>query len=40
MATHQTGKGRIPKRTFLLFQDEDNKNIVKIFSEYLGEIIK
>ena len=40
MATHQTGKGRIPQRKFLLFQDEDNKNIVKIFSEYLGEIIK
>ena len=40
MATHQTGKGRIPQRKFLLFQDEDNKNIVKIFTEYLGEIIR
>ena len=40
MATHQTGKGRIPQRKFLLFQDQDNANIVKIFVEYLGEIIK
>jgi len=49
MGIHQTGgtvkmfgKGtvKIPKRKFLLFQDEDNKNIVKIFTEYLGELIK
>ena len=40
MAAHQTGKGRIPQRKFLLFQDQDNANIVKIFVEYLGEIIK
>ena len=48
MATHQTGKTirlgkrtiRIPQRKFLLFQSEDDKNIVKIFTEYLGEIIR
>ena len=49
MAAHQTGGTvkmfgkrtvKIPKRKFLLFQDEDNKNIVKIFTEYLGELVK
>jgi len=49
MGIHQTGGTvkmfgkrtvKIPKRTFLLFQDEDNKSIVKIFTEYLGELIK
>jgi len=49
MGIHQTGgtvrmfgktKVKIPKRKFLLFQSEDDKNIVKIFTEYLGEIIR
>jgi phage virion morphogenesis protein len=31
---------KIPKRTFLMFQEEDKENIVKIFSEYLEEITK
>jgi len=45
MAIHQTGRTirrniKIPKRTFLLFQEDDDKNIVNIFAEYLEEIIK
>lgn len=41
MRVHQKARSvKIPRRRFLLFQDEDNRNIVKIFSEYLGEIIR
>lgn len=30
----------MPKRTFLMFQQEDKENIVRIFRDYLEEIIK
>jgi len=31
---------KIPQRKFLLFQEEDKKNIVKVFTEYLEEITR
>lgn len=38
---HQKARSvKIPARPFLLFQEDDRRNIVKIFSEYLGEAIK
>jgi len=41
MHVHQDARtAKIPQRKFLLFQEEDEKNIVKIFTEYLEEIIK
>jgi len=41
MHVHQKERtARIPQRKFLLFQEEDKINIVKIFTEYLEEIIK
>jgi phage gpG-like protein len=41
MHVHQKERtAKIPQRKFLLFQEEDEKNIVKIFTEYLEEIIK
>jgi phage gpG-like protein len=41
MHVHQKARTvKIPKRQFLLFQEEDKTNIVKIFTEYLEEIIK
>jgi len=41
MWAHQKARTiKIPKRQFLLFQEEDKTNIVKIFTEYLEEIIK
>lgn len=41
MHAHQKARTvKIPKRQFLLFQEEDKTNIVKIFTEYLEEIIK
>jgi phage gpG-like protein len=41
MHVHQEARTvKIPKRQFLLFQEEDKTNIVKIFTEYLEEIIK
>lgn len=33
-------KVNMPKRTFLMFQKEDKNNIVRIFRDYLKEIIK
>lgn len=41
MHVHQKERtAKIPQRKFLLFQEEDKTNIVKIFTEYLEEIIK
>lgn len=41
MHVHQKERmAKIPKRPFLLFQEEDKINIVKIFTEYLEEIVK
>ena len=41
MHVHQKARtAKIPQRKFLLFQEEDKKNIVKIFTEYLEEIIR
>jgi phage gpG-like protein len=41
MHVHQKARTvKIPKRQFLLFQEDDKLNIVKIFTEYLEEIIK
>jgi phage gpG-like protein len=41
MHVHQEARTvKIPKRQFLLFQEEDKTNIVKIFTEYLEEVIK
>jgi len=41
MWAHQKARTiKIPKRQFLLFQEEDKTNIVKIFTEYFEEIIK
>lgn len=38
---HQKARSvTIPARPFLLFQDEDRRNIVSIFRGYLGEIIR
>jgi len=41
MHVHQKARtAKIPQRMFLLFQEEDKTNIVKIFTEYLEEIVK
>jgi phage gpG-like protein len=41
MVVHQKARtARIPQRKFLLFQEDDKKNIVKIFTEYLEEITR
>ncbi|GAI03168.1 unnamed protein product [marine sediment metagenome] len=41
MHVHQKERtAKIPQRKFLLFQKEDEKNIVRIFNDYLEEIIK
>ena len=41
MVVHQKARtAKIPQRKFLLFQREDEKDIVRIFTEYLEEIIK
>jgi len=41
MHVHQKERtARIPQRKFLLFQEDDKQNIVKIFIEYLKEVIK
>ena len=41
MHVHQKERmAKIPQRKFLLFQEEDKKNIVKIFTEYLEEITR
>jgi len=41
MRVHQKERtAKIPQRKFLLFQEEDKVNIVKIFTEYLKEIIR
>lgn len=39
MHVHQDERmAKIPQRKFLLFQEDDKKNIVKIFTEYLEEM--
>jgi phage gpG-like protein len=41
MVAHQKARtAKIPQRKFLLFQENDKKNIVRIFTEYLEEITK
>jgi len=41
MHVHQKARTvKIPQRKFLLFQEEDKKNIVRVFTEYLEEIVK
>ena len=41
MHVHQKARtAKLPQRMFLLFQEEDKVNIVKIFTEYLEEIIR
>jgi phage virion morphogenesis protein len=41
MIVHQKARtAKIPQRKFLLFQEDDKKNIVRIFIEYLEEVIK
>jgi len=41
MVVHQKERtARIPQRKFLLFQEDDKKNIVRIFTEYLEEITR
>ncbi len=41
MHVHQKARtAKIPQRKFLLFQEDDKKNIVRIFTEYLEEIVK
>jgi len=41
MHVHQDERtAKIPQRKFLLFQEDDKKNIVKIFTEYLEEITR
>lgn len=41
MHVHQKARtAKLPQRKFLLFQEEDKVNIVKIFTEYLEEIAK
>ena len=41
MHVHQKARtAKIPQRKFLLFQEEDKKNIVSIFTEYLEEITR
>ena len=41
MHVHQKARtAKIPQRKFLLFQEDDKKNIVNIFTEYLEEITR
>lgn len=41
MHVHQEERtAKIPQRKFLLFQEDDKKNIVNIFTEYLEEITR
>ena len=41
MHVHQKARtAKIPQRKFLLFQEEDKKNIVRVFTEYLEEITR
>ena len=41
MHVHQKERmAKIPQRKFLLFQEDDKKNIVNIFTEYLEEITR
>ena len=41
MHVHQKARtAKLPQRKFLLFQEDDKKNIVKIFTEYLEEIVR
>jgi len=41
MHVHQKERmAKIPQRKFLLFQEEDKTNIVRIFNDYLEEIIR
>ena len=41
MHVHQDERmAKIPQRKFLLFQEDDKKNIVNIFTEYLEEITR
>ena len=41
MVVHQKARtAKIPQRKFLLFQEDDKKNIVRIFTEYLEEIVR
>ncbi|GAH37277.1 unnamed protein product [marine sediment metagenome] len=41
MHVHQKERmAKIPQRKFLLFQEEDKKNIVRVFNEYLEEITR
>ena len=41
MHVHQKARTvKIPQRKFLLFQEDDKKNIVNIFTEYLEEITR
>ena len=41
MHVHQKARSvKIPQRKFLLFQEEDKTNIVRVFTDYLEEIIK
>jgi len=41
MVVHQKARtAKIPQRKFLLFQEDDKKNIVKIFTEYLEEVVR
>jgi len=41
MVVHQKARtAKIPQRKFLLFQEDDKKNIVNIFTEYLEEITR
>jgi phage gpG-like protein len=41
MYAHQKARmAKIPQRRFLLIQEEDKANIVKIFTEYLEEVTK
>lgn len=39
-ATHQYGRGKIPARPFLLFQDSDEKAIRRIFEDHLKEAFR
>lgn len=41
MHVHQKARtAKLPQRKFLLFQEDDKKNIVNIFTEYLEEITR
>lgn len=39
-ATHNFGRGNIPQREFLYFDDKDEKMIQRIFETYIKELIK